>query len=128
LWRLPSLGLLLFTTAGGVATQAAQAIPTVPGDLLGPLSLTVALLLAIWGAVKETPWWVPGPMYRERVQQLRDENDQLRTDYENLFNVASGNLSIADKAATTADKAVDVARTVAKPHAPHPPRARGAGE
>lgn len=99
-----SLGLIL--TAGGPVAQAGgDAVPGIPGQLLGPLGLLVGALIVVWAVFKPEPLVVPGSQYRAletKYQKSEERNDEL---YERLLTAAATNL----KTAQATERAVDAA-------------------
>lgn len=47
--------------------------------LLGPQGMVVLIILILYGVVKETPWWVPGHIYRKKEKELETVHELVMT-------------------------------------------------
>jgi len=76
-------------------------------DLAGKLTVTLLLLIAVWGSFRG--WYVPGWIYRQAldaVKEMREERDEYKRE---LF----GSLGVADRATRVAEHTTE--RVTRKP-------------
>jgi hypothetical protein len=100
-----ALGALVGYFIGGGQVDTSPA-------LLLLLGICLALSTIIGAAVKEQPLWVPGSIYRERMEARDRRMAQFRADYAALFELSRGNLDLANQSAVTADQALALAQAV----------------